>query len=82
MTTETDTSRVTAGELRAFVERFERVQSEIDDLKETQKEIIAELKGRGYQNKPFREVLKLRKQSPDDRAEFEAVLEMYKDAAL
>ena len=69
-------------EIRSFVERYERVQADIDALKEDQKEIIAELKARGYQVKPFREVIKLRKQSADDRDEFEAVLEMYKEAAL
>jgi len=52
-------------ELRAFVERFERVQVDIDALKEDQREIMAELKGRGYQAKPFREVIKLRKLEPD-----------------
>lgn len=69
-------------ELRAFVERFERIQAEIDDLKADQKELMAELKGRGYQAKPFREVIKLRKQDANDRAEFEAVLDLYKEAAL
>ncbi len=69
-------------ELRSFVSRFENVQEQIDALKEDQKEIIAELKDRGYQVKPFREVIKLRKQDADYRAEFESVLEMYKEAAL
>ena len=69
-------------EIRQFVERFERVQSSIDDLKADQKEILAELKGRGYQVKPFREVIKLRKQDPSDREEFAAVLDLYKEAAL
>lgn len=69
-------------ELRSFVRRFENVQEQIDALKEDQKEIIAELKGRGYHVKPFREVIKLRKQDADDRAEFEAVLDLYKEAAL
>lgn len=72
----------TAAELRQFVERYERIQSEIDDLKADQKEVLAELKSRGYQAKPFREVIKLRKQDADDRAEFEAVLDLYKEAAL
>lgn len=79
------TDRVTTAaqaELRAFVERYERVQADIDALKEDQKEIVAELKGRGYQVKPFKEVIKLRKQDANDRAEFEAVLDMYKEAAL
>lgn len=69
-------------QLRAFVERYERVQDEIDVRKEDQKEIMKELKACGFQPKPFKEVLKLRKQDADDRARFDAVLDLYKEAAL
>lgn len=79
--TATDTSyRVTADELRQFVEKFERIDAEIIDLKEEQKEVISELKGRGYDVKAFRTILKLRKMDSDDLAEQEAILEMYKEA--
>jgi uncharacterized protein (UPF0335 family) len=77
----TDTSyRVTADELRAFIERIERLEAERKDLAEQQKEVMAEAKGRGYDTKVMRKVIALRKRDKDDIAEEEAVLEMYKEA--
>jgi len=77
----TDSSyRVTADELRAFVERMERLEAEKQDIAEQQKEVMAEAKGRGYDTKVLRKVIALRKRDKDDIAEEEAVLEMYKEA--
>ncbi len=76
-----DTSyRVTADELRQFIERLERLEQEKKDLAEQSKEVMAEAKGRGYDTKVIRKVIALRKREPDDIAEEEAVLEMYKEA--
>ena len=72
--------RVTAGELRQFVERIERLDQEKADIAEQQKEVFAELKGRGYDVKVVRTIIRLRKRDKDDIAEEEAVLEMYKEA--
>ncbi len=74
------TYRVTANELRQFVERIERLDSEKKDLAEQQKEVMAEAKARGYDTKVLRKVIALRKRDKDDIAEEEAVLEMYKEA--
>jgi uncharacterized protein (UPF0335 family) len=77
----TETSyRVTAEELRQFIERFERLEAEKRDIAEQQKEVMAEAKGRGYDTKVMRKVIALRKREPDDIAEEEAVLDMYKQA--
>lgn len=65
-------------ELRAFVERIEKVREEIAEIKEVEKEIFAELAGRGFMKRPVRSLLKLRAQDPEQRAEDEAILEMYK----
>ncbi|MCA1336850.1 DUF2312 domain-containing protein [Pseudooceanicola marinus] len=75
-----DNYRVTAGELRQFIERFERLDAEKKDLADQQKEVMAEAKGRGYDVKVLRKLIALRKREPDDIAEEEAVLEMYKEA--
>ena len=72
--------RVTADELRQFIERLERLDQEKKDIAEQQKEVMAEAKGRGYDTKVIRKVIALRKREPDDIAEEEAVLEMYKEA--
>ena len=75
-----DSYRVTADELRQFIERFERLEAEKKDIAEQQKEVMAEAKGRGYDTKVMRKVIALRKRDADDIAEEEAVLEMYKSA--
>ena len=72
--------RVTGAELRAFIERIERLAAEKKDLADQQKEVFAEAKGRGYDTKIIRLLIALRKREPDDIAEEEAVLEMYKEA--
>ena len=74
------TYRVTADELRQFIERFERLEAEKKDIADQQKEVLAEAKARGYDTKVMRKVIALRKREPDDIAEEEAVLEMYKEA--
>ena len=74
------TYRVTADELRQFIERFERLEAEKKDIAEAQKEVMAEAKGRGYDTKVIRKVIALRKRDKDDIAEEEAVMEMYKEA--
>lgn len=72
--------RVTADELRSFIERWERLEAEKKDIADQQKEVMAEAKGRGYDTKVMRKVIALRKREPDDIAEEEAVLDMYKEA--
>jgi len=78
--TKPDSYRVTADELRQFIERFERLEAEKKDLAEQQKEVMAEAKARGYDTRVMRKVVALRKRDKDDIAEEEAVLEMYKEA--
>ncbi|MFQ3301646.1 MAG: hypothetical protein ACI9EH_000539 [Planktomarina sp.] len=72
--------RVTADELRQFIERIERLDAERKDLAEQQKEVMAEAKGRGYDTKVMRKLITMRKRDKDDIAEEEALLEMYKEA--
>lgn len=75
-----DNYRVTAGELRQFIERFERLDAEKKDIADQQKEVMAEAKGRGYDTKVIRKVIALRKRDAHDLAEEEAVLSLYKEA--
>lgn len=72
--------RVTADELRQFIERFERLEMEKAEIADQQKAVMAEAKARGYDTKVMRRVIALRKRNKDDIAEEEAVLEMYKEA--
>ena len=75
-----DAYSVTADELRQFIERYEQLEAEKKDVTEGQKELMAEAKGRGYDTRVMRKVIALRKRKPDDIAEEEAILDMYKAA--
>jgi uncharacterized protein (UPF0335 family) len=68
---------VAADELRQFIERFERLAAEKADLAEDQREVMAEAKSLGYDTKALRKVIALRKQPRSERAEAQAVLDMY-----
>lgn len=72
--------RVTAEELRQFIERFERLEAEKQDIAEIQKDLMSEAKGRGYDTKVMRRIIALRKRDADDIAEEEAVFDLYKSA--
>ena len=72
--------RVAAGELRQFVERYERLAQDKQEISDQQKEVMAEAKGRGYDTKVLRKVIALRKRDAAEVAEEEALLEMYKTA--
>jgi uncharacterized protein (UPF0335 family) len=72
--------RVTADELRQFIERFENLEIEKRNIADQQKEVMAEAKGRGYDTKILRKLVVLRKRDLQDIAEEEAVLDMYKSA--
>jgi uncharacterized protein (UPF0335 family) len=74
------TYRVTADELRQFIERWERLEAEKKDIADQQKEVMAEAKARGYDTKVMRKVIALRKRDRDEIAEEEAVLELYMQA--
>ena len=75
-----DSYRVTAEELRQFVERFERLEIEKKDISDQQKEVMAEAKSRGYDTRIMRKIVSLRKRDLEDLAEEEAILSMYKTA--
>jgi uncharacterized protein (UPF0335 family) len=75
-----DVNRVTAAELRQFIEHIERLEQEGKDLADQKKEVFAEAMCRGYDPKVMRKVIALRKRDTNDIAEEQAVLTMYTDA--
>jgi uncharacterized protein (UPF0335 family) len=72
--------QVTAAELRSFIERAEQLASEKRDVAEQEKELFAEAKGRGYDTKVMRKIIRDRKIARDALAEFEAVEDLYRNA--
>lgn len=76
----TDQYQIAAEQLRSYIERYERLEAEKQDIADQQKEVLAEAKGCGYDTAIMREIIKLRKMDPQDRAEKEAILQIYLDA--
>ena len=74
------TDQVTADELRQFIERAEQLAAEKRDIAEQEKDLFREAKGRGYDTKVMRKIIRDRKIALDALAEFEAVEEMYRSA--
>ena len=74
------TDLVTADELRQFVERAEQLAAEKKDISEQEKELFAEAKCRGFDTKVMKKVIALRKRKPDEIAEEEAIIDMYRSA--
>lgn len=72
--------RIAAGELRQFIERYERLDEDKKDIADQQKEVLAEAKGRGYDTVAMRKIIAMRKKDPDTVSEEEAVLDLYKSA--
>ena len=68
------------GQLKAIVERIENLEEQIGGLRSDQKDIFTEAKSGGVDVKALRTVIRLRKQSPEDRARQEAILETYMHA--
>lgn len=77
---EQDVGGVSGQRLKSFVDRIERMDEEIEGLKEDRKDIYAEAKGVGFDAKTIRKLIRLRKMDPDKRREEEDLLELYKSA--
>jgi uncharacterized protein (UPF0335 family) len=71
---------VAAEELKQFIERIERLEEEKAGIAGDIKEVFAELKGRGFDAKAIRQILRIRKQDHAERQEQEAILELYMQA--
>jgi len=74
----TDTTTAESGKLNQFIERIERLESEKADLAADIREVFAEAIGQGFDVKVMRQVLRLRKMDPADRAETEFLRDEYK----
>lgn len=75
-----NSNTVAAGQLRAFVERIERLEEEKKTIADDIKDVFAEAKGSGFDTKAIRTIIKLRKQDQAERQEQETVLDLYKAA--
>lgn len=75
-----DVQGVAQDQLRSFVERIERLEEEKKTIADDIKDVYAEAKGNGFDTKVLRRVISLRKQDQNERAEMDAILELYLQA--
>ena len=74
------TTTVAAGQLKAIIERVERLEEEKKEVAEQIKEVYAEAKANGFDAKILRKVVSLRKKPTEERQEEEALLDLYLSA--
>jgi uncharacterized protein (UPF0335 family) len=67
-------------QLKAFIERVERLEEEKKAIADDVRDVYAEAKGSGFDVKALRAIVRLRKQDTDERREQQAILETYMHA--
>jgi len=70
-------TRFAKDQLKAFIERVERLEEEKKTIADDIRDVYAEAKGTGFDVKALRTIVRMRKQDIDERKEHEAILETY-----
>jgi uncharacterized protein (UPF0335 family) len=73
-------TRFAKDQLKAIIERIERLEEEKKTISDDIKDVYAEAKGNGFDTKALRTIIRMRKQDADERAEQETILETYMQA--
>lgn len=68
---------VAQDQLRAFIERIERLEEEKAAISSDIKDVYGEAKANGFDTKILRQVVRIRKQDLNERAEQETLLDLY-----
>jgi uncharacterized protein (UPF0335 family) len=71
---------VAAGQLRALIERIERLEEDKKSIADDIKDVYAEAKATGFDTKAIRQIVRLRKKDQAEREEEETILDLYKAA--
>jgi uncharacterized protein (UPF0335 family) len=74
---ETPATRFAKDQLKAIIERVERLDEERKTISDDIRDVYAEAKGNGFDVKALRTIVRLRKQDANKRAEHETILETY-----
>jgi uncharacterized protein (UPF0335 family) len=75
-----ETTNFAKSQLKALVERIERLEEEKQALAGDIREVYGEAKATGFDTKALRAVIRMRAQEPQERQEFEAIVDLYRDA--
>lgn len=68
------------GQLKAIIERIEKLEEEKKAISDDIKDVYGEAKGNGFDVKALRTIIRMRKQDVDERQEQETILETYMQA--
>lgn len=77
---EAPATRFAKDQLKAIIERIERLEEEKKGIGDDIKDVYSEAKSAGYDAKIMRQIVRLRKMKPDDRREMDMLLDTYKAA--
>jgi len=77
---EAPATRFAKDQLKAIIERIERLEEEKKAISDDIRDVYAEAKGNGYDVKALRTIIRMRKEDPNERAEQETILETYLQA--
>ena len=78
--TEAGHNSIDSPQLRAFIERIERLEEEKRAIADDIKDVYAEAKGTGFDAKIIRKIVSLRRQDVRKRKEEEEILDVYMSA--
>ena len=78
--TEAPATKFAKDQLKAIIERIERLEEEKKTITDDIRDVYAEAKGNGFDVKALRTIVRLRKQDENERAEQETILETYMQA--
>ena len=80
MSDEQPATRFAKDQLKAIIERVERLEEEKKTITDDIRDVFAEAKGNGFDVRALRTIIKMRKQDVDERQEQETILETYMQA--
>ncbi|MDR2978560.1 MAG: DUF2312 domain-containing protein [Rickettsiales bacterium] len=75
-----DTVKITADELKGYIERIEKLEQERKDVQGHIRDVYAKAADEGWDTKVMKQIVRLRKMDNDDREEQEILLDTYKRA--
>jgi uncharacterized protein (UPF0335 family) len=73
-------STISAQELKNYIEKIERLETEKEEVTEQIKEVMAQAKGDGFDVKIMKQIIKMRKMKKEDLLEQQELLDLYKEA--
>jgi uncharacterized protein (UPF0335 family) len=77
---ESPATRFAKDQLKAIIERIERLEEEKKAIADDIRDVYAEAKGNGFDVKALRTIVRMRKQDANERQEEETILETYMQA--